>query len=430
MKNIYKNSTEDELVNGLKSMEVTPPIGLWDDIEATLVAKRQRKIFIITSWASAATIALLFSIGGIYLISNKTEITKTQKLVSKKENTPIINNTPTNKQPENRISQNQVAKSLNAETNYQRSITLTATSSSTDSLSLANRSDEIPSRINSIRLSYIGAVSIKHEVINSKLETYDNGLNNVIASVDIAETKQKGEWLFAATGFPVYSFHTAGAMNQSAHNTEKGIVAWGGSASVQFTFANKYFFESGLTYNTLGQQEKNLYLVASNAANLEVMSYGGLTNSYGVLTVPNTDLRVMGYDGVNSLSTGAINASSFDKVDALQRFRYLEVPILFGKGFKLKSFDLKLKVGLVAGFLIGNHLDLNGANLKLRGKTIGVDPVVASTQASLGISFPIANRYNFVVEPTFRMGLKSLNSNSSKSYPFATYIKFGVEIPF
>ena len=71
MRNLYDSSQDIEMINRLKSVEVDPPKGLWDDIEATLLAKRKRRFFIITSWASAATIAVLFTIGGFYYVNVK-----------------------------------------------------------------------------------------------------------------------------------------------------------------------------------------------------------------------------------------------------------------------------------------------------------------------------------------------------------------------
>jgi hypothetical protein len=430
MKNTYKNSTEEELVNSLKSIEVTPPNGLWDDINATLVAKQNRKIFIVSSWASAATIALLLSIGGLYLVNSKTETVRTKTLLSKKENSTTLSPKETKAKNNSSENQNFKARSIAFNSDPQKPESTAIAKSSTDSVIKFKQKIEILTVIDPIHPSSIRNFVFRKEAIYPKIKKAKYLLNNAIATVELPENKRKGEWIFSATGFPVYSFHTAGVMEQSSPNQEKGIVSWGGSASIQYSFSKRYFFETGITLNTLGQQEKNLYIVASDADNVEVMSYGGVSNSYGVLSVPNTDLRVMGDKGVSSLSTDAINASSFNKVDALQRFRYLEVPFLIGKGFKLRSLNLKVKAGLVAGFLIGNRLDLIGTNLKLQGKTQGVDPIIASTQASFGISYPVANRCNLIIEPTFRLGLKSLNSTTGKNYPFATYIKFGIEIPF
>jgi hypothetical protein len=430
MKNTYKNSTEEELVNSLRSIEVTPPNGLWDDINATLVAKRNRKIFIVSSCASAASIALLLSIGGLLLVNSRTETIQTKTLLSKKENSTAISPKESIAKTNSSGTQNIKTRMIVLNSNAQKSEFTSIAKSSSDSTLISNHENEILTVIDPIHPSSIRNFAVKKEEIYPKIKNLEYGLNNAITSVDLAEKKRKGEWIFSATGFPVYSFHTAGVTDQSSPNQEQGIVSWGGSASVQYAFSKRYFFETGVTLNTLGQQEKNLYIVASNASNVEVRNYGGVSNSYGVLSVPNTNLRVMGDKGVSSLSTDAINASSFNKVNALQRFRYLEVPFLIGKGFKLKSLNLKVKAGLVVGFLIDNRLDLTGTNLKLQGKTQGVDPIIASTQASIGISYPVANRCNLIIEPTFRIGLKSLNSTSGKNYPFATYIKFGIEIPF
>jgi hypothetical protein len=429
MKNLYDSSQDIEMINRLKSVEVDPPKGLWDDIEATLLAKRKRKIFIITSWASAATIAVLFTIGGFYYVDvkdiaiasnnqKKSEINKStdEKVSINRQDKEIA----TDKIEKQKVVSDEINRAVVLHSN----LTLTPENSED-----VRRYDEIPNKIQAIqskvKKSNVDVAEQLH--IISKSNQID--FNEVVAQVEPAK-KDLGKWYFSASGFPVYSFHTYGAINRSNTHQESGIVSWGGSISIRYAFSNKLSIESGLTYSTLGQQEKNIFLLNTGVDNPVVADVGTFSNSYGVLSVPNAELKVTDMNGVCGLSTPTINAISLDKVNAYQRFRYIELPVLLARSFSVKSVLFTVKSGLSVGYLIDNKLQVSGSNFKLSGKTSGVAPFAPSALASLGFSIPITNHANLLVEPTFRLGLKSLYLTNSKTYPFSTFIKFGVEVPF
>ncbi|NOU17509.1 MAG: outer membrane beta-barrel protein [Bacteroidales bacterium] len=429
MRNLYDSSHDIEMINRLKSIEVTPPIGLWDDIEATLLAKRKRKIFIITSWASAATIAILFTIGGFYYVnvkeidiaSNNQKKSEINKLADEKVNIKSLDSkVATDKIEKHKVDLNEINRNVVLNSNTTQTI---------ENLEDSKRYDEIPSKIQTIqskvKKSNVDVVEQLHIISESNQIDF----NEVIAQVEPAK-KDIGKWYVAASGFPVYSFHTYGAISRSDTRQESGIVSWGGSISIRYAFSNKFSIESGLTYSTIGQQEKNIFLLYTDPSNTEVTDIRGISNSYGVLTIPNTDLKVMDMGILNILSTPAINASSIYKANAYQRFRYIEMPVILARSFNLKSVRFTVKSGLSVGYLIDNKLQVSGSNFKLSGKTRGVAPFAPSALASLGFSIPITNRANLLIEPTFRLGLKSLYLTNSKTYPFSTFIKFGVEVPF
>lgn len=428
MKNFYDSKHEAEMIEKLKLLEVTAPDGLWNDIDATLKAKSKRRVIIFTSWASAAGIALLFTIAGIYGIRSRVE---TIAVNNQKINTTIISNdkketitTPLNTggikkssiNPDIKLGNNQImiASSINSSIQYPQEIK--------ENNVLPKPIAAIQSELKEVRIAIPGKLFIP----NNSME---NNYSQSLAIVDPVEKKAKGSWYLSASGFPVYSFHTSGVMDKPKSHLEVGIVSWGGSVSARYAFANRLSIETGLTYSVMGQQEKNLYLVYSDSRNNEVYGSSGISNSFGVLSVSNPDFKLMNLGNVNTLTYNAVNESNFNRVDAFQRFTYFEVPILFSKGFYYKGINFYYKGGVSAALLVRNILDLKGANIHLKGKTYGVDPFTASALTSIGVSVPIARRMNLLIEPSLKIGLKSINSVKGKSYPFSSYIKFGVEIP-
>jgi hypothetical protein len=429
MRNLYDSSHDIEMINRLKSIEVDPPKGLWDDIEATLLAKRKRKIFIITSWASAATIAVLFTIGGFYYVDvkDKAIASNNQKKseINKLNDEKVSINSPYSKVATDKIEKQKVdLNEINRNVVLHSNSTLTPENSED-----VRRYDEIPNKIQAIqskiKKSNVDVAEQLH--IISKSNQID--FNEAVAQVEPAK-KDLGKWYVTASGFPVYSFHTYGAISRSNTHQESGIVSWGGSISIRYAFSNKFSIESGLTYSTVGQQEKNIFLLNTGVDNPVVADVGTFSNSYGVLSVPNAELKVTDMVGLSGLSTPTINAISLDKVNAYQRFRYIEMPVLLARSFSVKNVLFTVKSGLSVGYLIDNKLQVSGSNFKLSGKTKGVAPFAPSALASIGFSIPISNRANLLIEPTFRLGLKSLYLTNSKTYPFSTFIKFGVEVPF
>lgn len=427
MKNLNDSKLEGELLENLKSLEVNPPYGLWDDIETTLIAKNRKRIILITSWASAASIALMFTIGTIYFVGNDSvnniQVSKTNGVINSQEIKKIEKPSYTKA-----IKSIEVPKEVETSESVQRNIaSLTQNTSETQSNEVITDIESIPSTLIPIR----ARVEAKNKEYQNlfRIVRSTEVLSNSLAHVDESNQKVNKEWIVSASGFPVYSFHTSGVTNKSINNKELGIVSWGGSFTVRHAITRGLSLESGLVYNILGQQEKDIYLVFSSSSNYEVISYPGLTNSYGLLSVPNTQLKVMDINGVDMLTTNAVNNSNFNKVNALQQFRYLEIPVLLVKNYTVKGIIVNIKGGFSAGFLIGNMLELSNSNITLKGKTKGVDPFVASTIASLGLSIPILQNINFSIEPSFRLGLNSLSTPSGKSYPFSTFIKFGIEVP-
>lgn len=428
MKNLFDNKYEGEMINKLKSLEVSPPNGLWDEIDKSLMAKNRKRIILITSWASAATVAMLFTIWGIYSTQSKVQNHTSNNQNVKSEPTKKVDASSTklfnSSKIESSRSSGQVEPFVEQNHINDSSIQLTELISQE-----VNNTIIVPEKLNSMRSTLYLLKPAKPIKIILHDDFNGSGFDQSIASVEHSDKRAKGNWFLSATGFPVYSFHSAGAMNKSETKQQTGIISWGGSISVRYAFANKISIETGLSYGVLGQQQKRLYAVYSDTRNAEVYDNSGFTNNYGTLVVSNPDYKVMDLGIVNNQTFGTLNESNLKKVDVSQTFRYLELPLQISKGFYYKGFSLYIKGGVSAGLLVRNQLDIKGSNIHLKGKTIGVDQFTASALTSVGVSIPVSKKANLLIEPSFTLSLKSFSNTKEKSYPFSSYIKFGIEIP-
>lgn len=419
---------EEEMIRELKSFEVSPPSGLWNDIDSTLKARSRKRILVMTSWASAATIALLFSVGGYLTLQKDANVltqTKPTTLPSKDQSSStVINkelaiNKPVNTQKE--VEKSRALITPNSITSANSSVDSTQTISQTE-----QESSDILQKIVLTEKTTLKEQGVVQErlYLNTSIEDKKSAY---LAVSDIKESKPKGNWYLTASGFPVYSYHSAGATNKTGSEQQAGIVSIGGSFSVRYEFANRISIESGLSLGFLGQKEKNLYLSNSNNHSFTIQTSNEYSNNYGTLVTSNSNYTIVEAATNNRQSFEV--ASALDKIDVEQKFRYLEIPIVIAKRFNFKKLNLFVKGGLSAGILVQNLLDIKGSNISINGKTRGVDKYITTAITSFGVSVPLLQKFNFIIEPSFKLGLKPLGNSKNKSYPFSSYVKFGVEIP-
>lgn len=418
---------EDMMIRELKSLEVNPPSGLWNDIDSTLKARNRKRIITITSWASAASIALLFSIAGYFTLQKGANVltqTKPITLPSQSQSNTTIkenlikNNTASNTQKE--VEKSRAILTPNSITSAGSSVDPTQKISQTE-----QEKSNIPQKIDLIEQAKLRGKGVVQERLNLNTSIEDKN-SAFLAISDVKESKPRGNWYLSASGFPIYSYHSAGVTNKAGAERQSGISSFGGAISVRYEFRNRISIETGLSLGFMGQKEKNLYLSNYKNPSITVLSNDEYTNNYGTLTASNSDYTI-------AVEAPVINRISHDvsiyKIDALQKFRYLEIPLLIAKNFNYKKINLFVKGGLSAGVLVQNLLNLKGQNISLKGKTTGVDKFVSTAITSVGASIPLFKSANLIIEPSLKLGLKPLKHSTTKSYPFSSYIKFGVEIP-
>lgn len=424
MKNLYDNNFEVEMIDKLKLLEVSPPNDLWVGIESTLKEKSRKRNLIISYSIAAASIALLITVGGIYVLRSRVETISVNQQRSEMVKPSINKNV-------NPIKQISTSKSISKVERIERNIISPLKSEPPSFKSIDTiRNVVLPDLLNSHVNNVVISENNQPTEINIEALLSENVNSKTVVMADLSEKKGKGKWYLSVSGFPEYSFHTAGVFNQTGSQQELGIVSWGGSILIRHSFNKGISIESGIAYNVLGQQVKDIYIVSYDADGMDISNTDGFNNSYGTLEVSNNgDIKAMNLSDLKTLGPQATSINSFNKVEALQRFRYMEIPVFLSKEIKVKGINLDFKIGYSFGFLIKNQLDLKGSNIHLTGKTLGVDNYISSAIASFGFSIPMIKNINLIVEPTFKMGIKSLPNSSTRSFPFSTYVKFGVEVP-
>lgn len=420
MKSLYDNQHEAEMIERLKSLEITPPQGSWDDIQNTLKIKRRRSIVMFSSLASAATVALFFTISGINFISkNHNSTNQDNRAISQSKNkkTESVTIQPRVLNTENTIipSEKKVKQ-----INIDKRETIKPIEESNES----KPQTEVLEPIQPIHSKPLISNSSSQSDIYQKIKSYQN--YSSLASVENKKSKRKREWIISASGFPVYSFHTAGVMKKEGTKNESGMISWGGSISVLYSFSNSFSIESGIAISTIGEQEKNLFLASNNLRGPTVAT-DGASSSFGNLTLSDDTYKLLDAEDVQTVHS--LIATNYTKVRGSQQFKYIEIPVLLARRFYFRGYKFNFKGGFSESILIGNKLDLTGDKISLSGKTVGMDTYSTSAIVAISLSIPIINKANLFIEPNLKVGLKSLSTSYGNSYPIASYIKFGVEVP-
>jgi len=421
MKSLYDNQHEAEMIERLKSLEITPPQGSWDDIQNTLKLKRKRSIVILSSLATAATVALFFTISGINLLTNNNNSTNQDLVAISKSKIERIESV---KNP-NRIIDNQNMVITSERESKSNSFAVESEKiQPVEESKVIISQEEVPELIQPIQNKPLKSYPQSKDDISCITKTKQNYAS--LALVSKNESKRKGEWFISASGFPVYSFHTAGIFKKDGTQNERGMMSWGGSVSVLYNLSKSFSIEGGISYSKVGELEKNLYIAGTNLRGPAIVT-NGASSTYGNLTLSDDNYRLLDAEDVSSVQS--LVATNYTKVSGSQQFKYIEIPILFAKRFYYRGYKFSLKGGFSESILIGNKLDLKGDKISLSGKTAGMDKYSSSAIAAISLSIPLLNKVNLLIEPNARIGLKSLSTSYGKSYPFASYIKFGVEVP-
>ena len=179
MKNLYDNNFEVEMIDKLKLLEVSPPNDLWNGIESSLNEKRRKRNIALTYYLAAASIALLFTIGGYLAIQNKVQTISSNQHKSEVVKSPI-NKSAISKGQSEVINNSKLSKNYKSkDENYKQDVTSASNiETSSQEIPESKRSDEIPNLLTS------------HLAIN----IFEN--IEIVTTKNMAEKKSRSIFLF------------------------------------------------------------------------------------------------------------------------------------------------------------------------------------------------------------------------------------------
>jgi hypothetical protein len=442
----------------LSGYELAPPPEVWDNISATMAAKRKkRKAIIIWSLSSAASVAVAFILGW-FLSGNPSMYNNYQAEIAKL------------KQEFHQLTPIETIVKHNVELNIEQAKALTFNQHIEDSgpTEITLRQAQKKPTVSDIRLlAALPTKSIKTSTPDYKIKK--NYTNRGLISEDdraiieaniqaMEKRKQKeeenrsGHWAIGLKASPVSRTEDLAMNNadyaaptndfkasQNSINTQyKNNVTAG--LTVAYKTGKRLSFISGINYNKITQTAQNIGLTfaghnwALNAAESDY-STGTTTRREATKnnnnTIISTSLGLANIDmpaGVSMAKAApaySANAQSTVGYDYRQDAGYIEIPLLFKYNLINKKFGVHLTGGINTNLLVSNNVYLLKNQKSIASGNIeGLKELTFSSSLGAGVNYQITDWLNIVIDPMLTIQLSSLNSQPGyyvKPYSFGVY---------
>jgi hypothetical protein len=225
---------------------------------------------------------------------------------------------------------------------------------------------------------------------------------------------------------------------------ESEIYSFAAGLKFHYNINSRWEVESGIGYNLIGQAVNGIAAFSHPSMIPLYSSKGELISSH-----PQSMSTSMG--GINfkdqsfyfaDISSSRIFAlkGSYDESNVnllnktasglIQHFGYIEVPIIFRYKIIDRMFSMSVKSGIAANFLYTNNVYLQGsAYTRSIGESTGISPVSWSGTGGLSFGYPISDRINIALDPTFTMFLTPMGqfrNLTRETYPYNYSLFMGI----
>ena len=225
---------------------------------------------------------------------------------------------------------------------------------------------------------------------------------------------------------------------------ESQIFSFAAGLKFHYNINSRWEVESGIGYNLIGQAVNGitafshpsmipLYsskgeVISSHPQSMST-SMGGINfkdQSYYFADIASS--RIFALKG--SYDDSNVNLLNKSASGLVQHFGYIEVPLVFRYRIIDRMFSMSVKSGIAANFLYTNNVYLQGsAYTRSIGVSTGVSPLSWSGTGGFSFGYPISDRVNIALEPTFSMFLTPMGqfrSLTRETYPYNYSLFMGI----
>ena len=223
-------------------------------------------------------------------------------------------------------------------------------------------------------------------------------------------------------------------------NAESPALSYSFGVNINYSFKN-FLFQTGISYTNLGDNFKaeniNIDIDSTSYYDYNHSGYYNLDTIGFNDSIPIIDSTWIDVIVDSTLITEYDSNLTKTPVTILNKYTYLEIPVIFGYEFKRKKITYSLKGGLITGFL----LNAKGKTISLIDNTAITDfdknslPFLKTNFTLLfafGISYNLNTKINLFAEPYYRHTVGSMfNKNYEiyrKHYSFG--LKLGIRYVF
>ena len=427
--------------NGLKDMEVLPPVGTWNNI-FPVIRKRQKPYIFLRS---AALIAVLLSISFLAYRWSREISTALQNpvLALGEESVQFLSNYS------NQVISRQMP-AISDKTNKIKPATEINNPEPASTISRDNdlKSEENIAQVNNrqYRFNFLRPINkiIVQNVDNQSESTVsdnDSDLSEIIYEIP---ADRKSKWSLSAIASPSYYLRTGfgnDEISNQLNSSEKSKISYSGGVGFAYRISNKLSIQSGLFYTSIGQEIENIYSFGGfrrfdntkGDHNFEVLTSGGViyTDNADVFLLDNTGGRVLTRFTNDVFDPAKANLSYINN-SLHQTFSYLEMPLILRYKLIDKSIDFNLIGGLSYNLLVNNsvHTFIDGNKYSV-GETEGLNPFMVSSSLGMGMEYSLSGKISLNLEPMFRYYLNPFNGMPGiKTHPYSFGVFSGLSYKF
>lgn len=432
--------------NGLKDLEVLPPVGVWGSIFP--VIRKKEKPYILLR--SAALIAVLVSISFLtYRWGSERSAGLQNSLATlNEEPVPFQNNEAVPALTPRSPVKNSAPNEIRNRTNRNNPVPVALAAQNNDEISvpeIITVSNNISNGINLERTADKSVVSnfyfrAENSLLADNKFQIENKLNGSYIVPDeygyLAAKDNSGKWSLSALASPSYYLRTQSGNDEISNqvsSSEQTKISYSGGMGFAYRISKKLSVQSGLYYTSIGQEIENIYSFsgfgrfdnAKSDHNFEVLTSGGViyTENNDVFLLDNSGERVLTRYTNDVFDPAKANLSPVSN-SLHQTFSYLEMPLILRYKLIDKSIDFNLIGGLSYNLLVNNsvHTFIDGKKYSV-GETEGLNPFMVSSSVGMGMEYGLTRKISLNLEPMFRYYLNPFSEMPGvKTHPYS----FGV----
>ena len=428
---LNKSNIDKLFIDKLKSFQASPDEKVWQKIERKLKKKKQKKG--IPIWWSYSGIAALLILGFFLfpisdnefneiennVVSSPKQLNIKKELLEKKGNRNLNN--------ANKIYTAEKKIKVSSQKENSSSKKMTHDSKNNFQIALLEK-NKIKQFIQPITIHIENTFNI---IEPKKLKNKTKGLDfskevkdniAMLLNEEKKNAKKKKNWSIS----PLIgllnsnSYTKSSPVSSSLSNSTKGDYTYSYGLQVSYQLNRKYSVQTGLHFQEISYQNKNLIVALSNIN----------SSNINFDTRTNFDMIELNSNVETSVNISAANIVSRNG-NLNQRYGYIEIPIEIKYNLMEKnSFKTELIVGASSLFLNENETTLETESFSSSGKMNNLNNINFSANLGVIFSYKFDKKWALNFSPMLKSHLNTFNNNSNGFKPYSFGVYSGINLNF
>ena len=429
---LNKNNIDKLFVDKLKSFQASPDEKVWRKIERKLKKKKQKKG--IPIWWRYSGVAALLTLGFLLLPISDNEFNEIENNVVSSPKKLNIKKELLEKKFNRNL--NKTNKIYTAEKKIKVSSKKENSSSKKRTHDLKNNFQIALLEKNNIK-QFIQPIAIHIEntfniIEPKKPKNKTKGLDfskevkdniSMLLNEEKKNAKKKKNWSIS----PLIgllnsnSYTKSSPVSSSLSNSTKGDYTYSYGLQVSYQLNRKYSVQTGLHFQEISYQNKNLIVALSNI-NSSNINFDNARTNFDMIDL-------------NSNIETSVNLSAAEVVsrngNLNQRYGYIEIPIEIKYNLVEKnSFKTELIVGASSLFLNENETTLETESFSSSGKMNNLNNINFSANLGAIFSYKFDKKWALNFSPMLKSHLNTFNNNSNGFKPYYFGVYSGINLNF